>query len=303
MGYLRLTGWLIIFGTSVALLIAVFAGPRLRERFNPKESKGDAHDEGDAAEEEPSSSAKDSKESRGLGSLATPLITLTVLLLSFTLVQTWGSFRDAIDRTGREARSVDYLADVAAAVPGPEARTIRESAICYARAVTYEEWPVLRDWPDVTVPGVDRWTDELEGGLTALAVSKSVTNPFTRELIAADRDRALYRGQRLTEVRATIPIEITVLLLVATMMAIIVLGITYMERTNRVLQVCYLTVLAGLFAAVLGIVTGLDTPYSGVIALEPSDMERVAQRETASFAEDLPGAALPCDEQGQPLAP
>ena len=300
MDHLRLTVWLILVGVGAAFLVAVFLGPRLRARFSPPPDTETVTAAGDAADDELSGGS--AKDDRGLGSLVTPIITLTVLLLSFTLVQTWTSFRDAIDRVGREARTVDYLADATGTLTDPQATKLRGAAICYARAVADEEWPALSDWPDVAVPSVDRWTDELETGLAALAASKTAANPFAREIITADRERALFRGQRLAEVKASIPIEITLFLLAATMLAIIGLGVVYLEDDARVLQVGFLAVLSILFAGVLLIVTGLDTPYSGVIALEPTDISRVAQRESASFAEDLPGVPLPCDDQGRPIA-
>ena len=307
MSHVRLTVGLITLGVGLALLIAIFLGPRLRERFNtppaeePAEgSESASTDDNPAEREEPEDSGKDL---RSLGYLVAPIITLTVLMLSFTLVQTWTAFRDAIASVGRESRTVDYMADASASLPEPHASRLRGATVCYARAVVNEEWPALADNKELAVPDVDRWTDELESGLTALAASTATKNPFAREIITADRERAQYRGQRLAEVRASIPIPITLFLLGATMLAIIGLGIAYMAADTRVLHVAFLGVLSLLFAGVLYIVTELDTPYSGLIELMPTDMERVARLEAASFAQDLPGQVLPCDELGRPLTP
>ena len=44
----------------------------------------------------------------------------------------------------------------------------------------------------------------------------------------------------------------------------------------------------------------MDRPYSGLIEVPSTDLDRVAGDLGEDYPEDWPGRELPCDEQGRP---
>ena len=47
-------------------------------------------------------------------------------------------------------------------------------------------------------------------------------------------------------------------------------------------------------------IADMDRPYSGLIEVPPTDVERVAGDLGEDYGEDWPGRELPCDAQGRP---
>jgi len=66
-------------------------------------------------------------------------------------------------------------------------------------------------------------------------------------------------------------------------------------------QVAALALVTVLFALVLLMIYNFDRPFSGVLALKPSAMEKTEQDVGADYATVF-RSPLPCDERGEPLA-
>ena len=54
-----------------------------------------------------------------------------------------------------------------------------------------------------------------------------------------------------------------------------------------------------LLSGFIGVIWDMDRPYSGVVAVEVTDMTRVAGDLAEEWAEDHPDRPLPCDERGE----
>ena len=65
-------------------------------------------------------------------------------------------------------------------------------------------------------------------------------------------------------------------------------------------QVFALIGLATVLIVVQLAIADMDRPYSGLIEVPSTDLDRVAEDLGEDYPEDWPGRELPCDEQGRP---
>lgn len=281
----HLPPWLVALILLTALAAGLLLAPWAHRTFT--ENVGD--DEGG-----------DESTAREFGQIAAPVVTITALLLSFSLVNVWGSFAEATQRAGDEAIAVDYQSDMAQVIPDATTSTELEAVlVCYARSIAGPEWRAMSDSGEATAPEVDTWTDRLQRDIGLLGAKKTGASAVEREFISADKERGTARSQRLTEARVSIPEPITLLMLAAAAVSIIVLAWANLPARNRRLHVMALVLVTLLFFGLITVITELDSPYWGAIDIEATDMSRVAADEAADFAERHPGSQLPCDDEGR----
>jgi cytochrome bd-type quinol oxidase subunit 2 len=240
--------------------------------------------------------AKSEVQGVKLEALINPAMTLAVLLLAFILVQVFASYVRAKESAGDEARKVDYLFEVSGFTPEPIRADLRAAVTCYARAVAVQEWPGLSEGR--ASPAVGPWTGELREAYQALA-AQSVDQPFPI-VLATDKERGEARSRRLTEARPAVPVPLTVLMVLASTVAIAGLGTFTLPSVRRRVQIGAITALAGMLILVQVTIIDIDRPYDGLIAVTAIDMERVAADLAEDYAEDYPQRALPCDPAGNP---
>ncbi len=86
-----------------------------------------------------------------LEALVGPIMSLTVLLVAFTLVNVFASYNRGVQSVSDEARKVDFLYELGGyASDGPAQVELRSATACYAAAVAGPEWEVMVDGRDVT---------------------------------------------------------------------------------------------------------------------------------------------------------
>lgn len=232
-----------------------------------------------------------------LETLTGPIVSVTVLLLAFTLVTVYQSFLRGQTAAADEARKVDHQFEVAQMLPEPQRQELMSAITCYAAAVESHEWDTMSQGR--TAPEVSPWTRQIRTSLQTVATRDDVVTPVFGALLTADRDRGEARSRRLTEARPSIPIEIKALLVLTASMGILVLATFTLGSVNRRVQIGVLAVLSGVFILFLGAITDLDRPYDGWIVVPPGDMARVAGDLAEDHAEAYPAALLPCDETGR----
>lgn len=293
--------WLVALLLFGALAVGVALTPWARRVFDGT-PRGADKATGEAGDGSPDELTFDNP-AHDFGSIAAPVVTITALLLSFSLVNVWGSYADAAVKANAEAVAVDYQSDMAHMIPDPvESQELEAVLVCYARSIAGPEWQAMSERGEATAAEVDDWTDRLQEIIGVLGTQKLGTSVVEREIIAADKERATARSQRLTEARVSIPEPITLLLLAAAAVSIIVLAFAYLPLRNRRLHVAALVVVTVMFIGLIQVITELDSPYRGLIDIDATDMARVATDEAADFAEQHPGAQLPCDDQGRLIA-
>ncbi|MFD8639300.1 hypothetical protein ACFV14_03220 [Streptomyces zaomyceticus] len=222
--------------------------------------------------------------------LVGPLLTMTVLLLSFVLVTANGSYGKAEVASRGEARALDQLVETAEYAPAVERARIQSAAVCYARAVRAQEWPAMADGKGSPAPSV--WSTDFRQTFRALE-----GKPAFGMLIAADNKRSDEREERLTQATASIPSAILWFLLATLVITVVALGVCLPRRNNRG-QLITLVVITALLTTALCIIRDVDRPFGGIIQVEPTAITEAERQAARDFTANHPAAELPCDDQG-----
>ncbi|MFE6229190.1 MULTISPECIES: DUF4239 domain-containing protein [unclassified Streptomyces] len=226
----------------------------------------------------------------GVKDLVGPLLTMTVLLLSFVLVTANGSFGKAEVASRGEARALDQLVETAEYAPVAQRSRIQADAVCYARAVREQEWPAMGDGKGSPAPSV--WSTDFRKTFRALE-----GKPVFGMLVAADSKRSDEREERLTQATASIPSAIMWFLLATLLITVTALGICLPRRNNRG-QIITLVVITALLTTALCIIRDVDRPFGGIIDVRPTAITEAERQATRDFTTNHPAADLPCDEKG-----
>ena len=229
--------------------------------------------------------------------LISPLLTLTVLLLAFVLVQVFSSFRASKDASGLEAGRVVFEFDIAGYYDDPIAEPMQSALVCYARAVAHQDWPALAGDPELS-PAAGRWGSALD---IPLAKLREIDNgqPYGT-LLAADKERSDGRRLRLVQARPTVPTELELLLLMTSALAVLGIAAFTLPYVSRRTQIGALAVLTTVLGVVLISIVDLDTKYEGFIQMENQDFLIADQLLTPRYAARYPDRVLPCDAVGLP---
>ncbi|MFF5712122.1 hypothetical protein [Streptomyces sp. NPDC012756] len=238
------------------------------------------------------------KEDDGTGmavkDLVGPLLTMTVLLLSFVLVTANGSYGKAEVASRGEARALDQLVETAEYAPQVQRARIQADAVCYARAVREQEWPAMSDGHGSPAPSV--WSTDFR-----LTFRTLEGKPVFGMLVSADSKRSDEREERLTQASASIPSAIFWFLLATLFITVTALGFCLPRKNNRG-QLVTLTVITALLTTMLVIIRDVDRPFGGIIDVTPTAITEVERQATRDFLSHSPATGLPCDERGTRLA-
>ncbi|MEK9520604.1 DUF4239 domain-containing protein [Streptomyces sp. NPDC087908] len=232
----------------------------------------------------------DDDEGMAVKDLVGPLLTMTVLLLSFVLVTANGSYGKAEVAARGEARALDQLVETAEYAPALQRGKIQADAVCYARAVRVQEWPAMSDGDGSPAPSVwstsFRETFETMEGESAFGM-----------LVAADNRRSDEREERLTQATSSIPPTIFWFLLATLVITVAALGICLPRRNNRG-QIITLVVITALLTTALVIIRDVDRPFGGIIDIQPTAIAVVERQARRDFTAHHPAAEVPCDADG-----
>lgn len=151
-----------------------------------------------------------------------------------------------------------------------------------------------------TSPTVSPWTRQIRGAIDALTQSET-PSPVVSAVLTSDKERGEARSRRLTEARPAVPTLLFWLLIASAAIGVFALATFTLPYVSRRVQVGVLVLLAVLLGLFIGMIRDLDQPYDGLISVDATDMTRVAGDLAEDCAEDHPGTALPCDDQGTSL--
>nr|WP_157165516.1 DUF4239 domain-containing protein [Streptomyces typhae] len=222
--------------------------------------------------------------------LVGPLLTMTVLLLSFVLVTANGSYGKAEVATRGEARALDQLVETAEYAPQAQRTRTQADAVCYARAVRTQEWPAMSDEKGSPAPSV--WSTDLRQVFRTLE-----GKPVFGMLAAADHKRSEEREERLTQASASIPGVIMWFLLATLFITVLALGVCLPRKNNRG-QLITLTVITALLTTMLVIIRDVDRPFGGIINISSTPISEAERQATRDYLAHSPAARIPCDDKG-----
>jgi hypothetical protein len=235
------------------------------------------------------------EEALSASDLISPLETLAVLILAFVLVGAADSFGEAENAAAHEALMVDQLFETAEYTPAAYREPLQAATVCYARAVRHHSWPAMRNGTETRVTST--WTGEIRDNFQKLAADGGENGAVLELLVDADQGRAQARQARLTESTPAVPDALY--LFMALTLAVTVAAYAYSVRLHdsRVHAVA-VVVLTALFLGSLVMINDVDSPYSGLIRIEPTAMIITEQDVAEEFAELYGADRLPCDEKG-----
>lgn len=226
----------------------------------------------------------------GVKDLVGPLLTLTVLLLSFTLVTASGSYNKGEVASRSEANALDHIVELADYAPRATQARIQADAVCYARAVRTQEWPAMGKGDSSRAPNA--WSTDLRH-----AFAQVEGKPTFGMLDAADTQRSEQRQDRLAEATPSIPDPILWFLLITLAVTIIALGVCLPRRHNRG-QIFALVAITALLTAALCLIRDVDDPFTGLTSVKPTALASVEHQAQRDYLADHSAAALPCDARG-----
>ncbi|OLF13125.1 hypothetical protein BLA60_07820 [Actinophytocola xinjiangensis] len=225
--------------------------------------------------------------------LISPLETLAVLVLAFVLVGAAESYSGAEDAAALEASSVDHLFETADYAPDPYREPLQADTVCYARAVVHHSWPAMAAGEDSSVPSI--WTTDLRTHLKAM--SRTHDGTVFEILVETDRDRSQARQARKSEASPAIP-DIVYWFMAITL-AVTVAGYAYSIRLHdSLVHLIAVGVLTVLLVGSILIIRDVDTPFSGQISIEPTEMSATEADVSEDFTAEYGADRLPCDERG-----
>ena len=230
--------------------------------------------------------------------LLRPLLTLTVLLLSFVLVQAFGSYNRVRAAEGEEARRLAFEYEVAGYFDDDVAVPVQTALVCYGRAVVNVEWPALSSGIQLHPLPTD-WAAEVDVVLAEIAAGDDTDQPYGT-LLGAERDRANARGKRLIEAEPAVPFSVRLLMVLVSAVSLAAIAAFTLPYISRGVQIGALVVMAVVFLAMHWTIYEIDHKFDGVIQVEPAEMELLTTAIADDFAERHPDVVLPCDEQGRP---
>ncbi len=231
--------------------------------------------------------------------LAGSALTLAVIMCSFMLATTYTSYDGAGIDASREAASVSAEYQAATLLPNEsDATTVSQDVLCYARAVSSDEWPHLGHRA-TSSHRVEQWRVRLQSDLRRIGMTRN--SPAVQDLRTADQDRALTHQVRLTTAVNRTPIYLFVLLIAVAAAAIFFVTAFTVHTIPRRLRVAVVGVLTLLLAGTLAVIIDLNHPYNGVSRLGPEAMNRATAMNAANYSDLFHGARITaCDAEGRP---
>jgi len=226
-----------------------------------------------------------------------PIVTLTVFLAAFVMAQATQSFQRANQDASVEGSAVSLLFENAAMLPDGAGKDLQATSVCYARAVHHIEWPAMTDGE--TAPEVDHWDAQFN-----TLVPKVLSGPgsLVGQVVSLNRSQSEARTLRLYEASPHLPV-LTVALMIISIIGVLLLLMSFAHHDmKRKVLLGFGIVLALLLGGTLFLVEQLEEPFRGVVKVQPSVIAKVERDTGALFAAQYPGATLPCDTVGRPVA-
>ncbi len=227
-----------------------------------------------------------------------PAGTLLALFIAFVLFGAASSYSDAKSAAQSEAAVMQFFFKTADYVPDAERLRLQRATVCYARAIIGPDWDDMSDGKvqQSSVPPI--WTGTGPLGIRNTLRAAGPESTLFETLLTADQERADTRRSRLTEAEPAIPGAVTTFMLFA--IAITILFFAFVSPRHSIAH-SSATILAGLtLVGALYLIHNLDRPFSGRLAIEPTQMQITEEMIHQEFADRYGEKRLGCDKRGNP---
>ncbi len=218
------------------------------------------------------------------------------LLVGFVLAGASSSYTTARNAAKAEADTVDTLFESAEYVKQPFRQRLQGAAVCYARAVAGPGYDAMAHGEESPVPA--NWTGTEPGGIRRTLITMTPAATGFGEIRGADVTRGNQRSERLAQAQSTVPDALYALMVVLLALSLGTLAYS-IPRRNNVEELAALGLVTVIFAVVLVLIANFDRPFSGVLKLKPTAMERTAADIGGDYVEAF-AIKPPCDADGNP---
>jgi hypothetical protein len=191
------------------------------------------------------------------------------VLLAFVFNQVWGEYNSADEAIARECGNLRVAALLAENLPSASAATVKNLIVNYVTSVIKDEWPSMEGRQDSTV--TEGHLRELAFGVTHLPTADPQEAVMRNELTLLLRSAQQFRETRLYQMAAGLPVTLWFMLLgySVTLMAFLF----FFGMENVAMQMTFTGVFAGSLAMVMVILSMLNYPFEGAMALQPTAFE------------------------------
>jgi hypothetical protein len=221
------------------------------------------------------------------------------ILVAFVMFLALQNFIDAKRKAEAEATAVERQFHVAEAFhPGLRTR-LHGRLICYARAVSFEEWPQLEHAEHSEL--VDDWGLESEIAVERADLGDPVEAHVLGLFDELELERAEARRDRIAAAERFVPGLLWVALIAGGTVLILYLTTFANRGTRPALQALLVGGVAMVAALNLTVIRFLDSPYSGAAgSVKPTAMEATLEEIDRELQREFAGTPIPCDGSGNP---
>ena len=230
----------------------------------------------------------------GSGDMVGRVATLAAVLVAFSIVQGFLSFRSASVASDNEANAVRGMFELANYEPPPERKELKAAAVCYARAVSHLEWETMRTGG--VSPVVSAWTGTFREVFQQLGDDR---RPAFSMLLAGNRDREVARRQRVAETQPAVPVTIFWLMVVTAAVSVGWVAFTLPRMESRTPLIVALGILTVCLGAALLVANDLQRPFAGVARVTPHAITTAENDMVRDLAGSPATETLPCDDRGR----
>jgi hypothetical protein len=227
-----------------------------------------------------------------------PSGTLLALFIAFVLFGAASSYSDAKSAAQTEAATMQYLYKTADYVPDPERFRLQRATVCYARAIIGPDWDDMSDAKIAQSPVPAIWTGTGPMGIRNALRKAGADSLLFETLLSTDQDRADRRRSRLTEAEPSIPGAVNTFMLFAIALTIVFLALISPRRSVAHSSATLLAALT--LVGALYLIHNLDRPFSGRLAIQPTQMRITEEMIEGEFVDRYGEKRLGCDKRGNP---
>jgi hypothetical protein len=229
-------------------------------------------------------------------SMATVTGTAFAILLAFIIINAFQTYSGAKSAAEEEATSTLQMFRTAALLPAEEREALRSDLVCYARAVTYSEWPAMRDGN--TSPFVVPWIDRWNAVLSRFEPRSDRERLAFEQFLTEDDARTTAGVARFRESSPSVPTPLWFALVLGAILGVALQLSMSDPRERFAVHASMLAAVAAIITAGLLLVDYLDHPYSGA----PGSVEPTAMEFSLGAMQSIePGLQPPCAADGRPL--
>jgi hypothetical protein len=189
------------------------------------------------------------------------------VLLAFVFNQVWGEYNAANEAIARECGNMRAAALLAGNLPDAAAQEIKRLITAYLSSVVNDEWPAMAQRRDSLT--TETHLRELALGVTRLPGADPQEAQTRDQLVSLLRSAQTHRETRLYQMTSGIPLMLWVML---GLFSVALVGFLFFFGMDSVgAQMLFSGVFAGSVALLLVVLSLLNYPFEGAMALQPTD--------------------------------